>query len=236
MIFQVGIENNNEGRTLAWALEHPGCFAYGTKQQSALINLENALDRYAGWILHHTRDPWLSYVSAEVEFVINGIWDVYFINDDFDRTGEKDSYSVESFFPFDWKPLTRQEIRHAVEMLAWSREDLLKAVHGLDAARLEKTYPGERWSINGILAHVGGAEWWYLDRLGLSFPRSEVPEEPFARLEKVRKAFIASLVKLEGVKQVVGASGEIWSPRKMLRRALWHELDHVEHIQKLLPL
>ena len=89
---------------------------------------------------------------------------------------------------------------------------------------------------NGILAHVGGAEWWYLDRLGLSFPRSEVPDEPFARLEKVRKAFVAALVKLEAVKQVVGASGEIWSPRKMLRRALWHELDHVEHIQKLLPL
>ena len=28
--------------------------------------------------------------------------------------------------------------------------------------------------------------------------------------------------------------GEIWSPRKLLRRALWHELDHIGHIYKLL--
>ncbi len=30
MISLIGIGNNNEGfRSIAWALEHPGCFAYG---------------------------------------------------------------------------------------------------------------------------------------------------------------------------------------------------------------
>ena len=38
MIFQAGIENNNEGRSIAWALEHPGCFAYG-------VNADGALDK-----------------------------------------------------------------------------------------------------------------------------------------------------------------------------------------------
>jgi hypothetical protein len=38
------------------------------------------------------------------------------------------------------------------------------------------------------------------------------------------------------VKQVVGTDGEIWSPRKVLRRALWHERDHVEHIKKLIAM
>jgi len=28
--------------------------------------------------------------------------------------------------------------------------------------------------------------------------------------------------------------GEIWSPRKALRRAVWHERDHTEHIRKIL--
>lgn len=236
MIFQTGIENSNEGRSIAWALEHPGCFAYGIKGSAAALNLEGALVKYAGWILHHDRNTWLNFAEQDIEIVINGIWDVYYIDDALDKTSEADGYSVDSFFPYDWKPLTAIEIKHALDMLTWSREDLLKSVHGLGEAKLNQMYTGERWSINGILGHVGGAEWWYMDRLGLAFPRPEVPEEPLARLEKVRKHFNSVLLKMDGVNQVVGAHGEIWSPRKVLRRALWHERDHVDHIHKLVAM
>jgi hypothetical protein len=236
MIFQAGIENNNEGRSIAWALEHPGCFAYGINGNAASLNLEVALSKYAGWILRHKPDTWLNFAEQDVEIVINGIWEVYYINDGLDKTSEADGYSVESFFPYDWKPLTLLEIKHALALLTWSREDLLKSVHGLGEAKLNQTYPGERWSINGILGHVGGAEWWYLERLGQAFPRPDVPEDPLARLEKVRRHFTALLPKWEGVKQAVGVDGEFWSPRKILRRALWHERDHVDHIQKLIAL
>ncbi len=234
MIFQAGIENNNEGRSIAWALEHPGCFAYGMNADGAVLNLEGALSRYAGWILRHDTRTWLSFADTEIEIVINGTWDVYYINDDLDKATEADGYSVDSFFPYDWKPLTALEIKHGLEMLTWSREDLLKSIQGLSPEKRDATYRGERWSINGILGHVGGAEWWYLDRLGLAFPREQMPEEPLARLEKVRNHFVSALHKLEGVKQVIGVDGEFWSPRKLLRRALWHERDHTEHIRKLL--
>jgi len=94
----------------------------------------------------------------------------------------------------------------------------------------------ERWSINGILNHIGGAEWWYLDRLGLAFPKSEVSDEPLTRLIQTRDALTKILPTLVGVTQVVGQDGELWSPRKLLRRALWHEMDHIKHIQKLIRL
>ena len=233
MIFQVGVENNNEGRSIAWALEHPGCFAYGTNANGAILNLENSLSKYAGWILRHDTHTWLSFSDSEIEIVINGTWDVYFINDDLDKASEADGYNVDSFFPYDWKPLTELEIKHGLEMLGWSRDDLFKAVQGLSPEKLEATYPGERWSIKGILGHVAGAEWWYLDRLGRAFPREQLPEEPLVRLEKVRKHLASTLLNLEGVKQVIGVEGEFWSPRKLLRRALWHERDHTEHIRKL---
>jgi hypothetical protein len=233
MKFQVGIDNNNEGRSIAWALEHPGCFAYGINAEGAALNLESALMKYAGWILRHESNSWLSFAENEIELVINGTWDVYYISDDFDKVSEADGYSVESFFPFEWKPLTKDEIKHALVMLAWSREDLLKTIQGLSTTQLDATYPGERWSINGILGHAAGAEWWYLDRLGLAFPREEVPKEPMPRLEKVRKHLAAILPKLEGLKKVVAVDGEFWSPRKVLRRTLWHEKDHTEHIHKL---
>ena len=233
MIFQVGIENNNEGRSIAWALEHPGCFAYGMNADSAALNLESALNKYAGWILHHETKTWLTFADNEIEIVINGSWDVYYINDDLDKVTEADGYSVESFFPFEWKPLTSLEIKHSLDMLSWSRDDLINSIRGLSPEKRNATYPGERWSINGILGHVSGAEWWYLDRLGLAFPRAELPEDPLARLEKVRKNLTSAVFKLEGVKQVVAVDGEFWSPRKLLRRALWHERDHIDHIHKL---
>jgi hypothetical protein len=236
MIFQVGIENNNEGRSIAWALEHPGCFAYGMKGQAAMTNLEGALNKYAGWILRHEPNTWLNFTEQEIEIVVNGTWDVYYINDDLDKASEVDGYSVESFFPYDWKPLTTIEIKHALDMLDWSRDDLLKTVHGLSQEKLNQMYTGERWSINGVLGHVGGAEWWYMERLGLAFPRANVPDEPLARLERVRSHFNKVLFKMDGVKQVLGADGEFWSPRKMLRRALWHEHDHIDHIHKLIAM
>ena len=38
----MGVENNIEGRSLAWALEHPGCFAYGPDGEAALEALPAA--------------------------------------------------------------------------------------------------------------------------------------------------------------------------------------------------
>ena len=128
MIFQTGIENNNEGRSIAWALEHPGCYAYGMSEEGAALNLETALNTYAGWILHHETKTWLTYAQDEIEIVINGTWDDYFIDDELDKVSEADGYSVEAFFPFDWKPLTATDIERGLKLLEWSRTDLLKVV------------------------------------------------------------------------------------------------------------
>jgi hypothetical protein len=38
MIFRIGIENNNDDRSIAWSLEHPGCFAYGVNSEQAQKN------------------------------------------------------------------------------------------------------------------------------------------------------------------------------------------------------
>jgi hypothetical protein len=234
MIFRAGIENNHEGRSIAWALEHPGCFAYGSNGPGATHNLEGALNAYAAWVYRHDPKTWLSFSESEIEVEVNGTWDVYYINDELDKSTEADGFSVNAFFPYDWKPLTGLEIERAVKLLDWSRLDLLKVVEGLNPQKLDATYPAERWSIKGILGHVGGAEWWYLQRLDLAFPREQLPEDPFERIKKVRKQLNLVLPKLEGVKRVVGVDGEIWSPRKILRRTLWHERDHTEHIKKLL--
>ncbi len=231
MIYRVGIENNNEGyRTIAWAVEHPGCYAYGRDADSALLALAETIPDYSAWINAH-EPSWLP--EDKIELSIEDTWNDYGIDESFERV-EKDGYAVEPFFLYDWRPLTAIDIERGMKLLSWTRADLLAIVAGLTNEQRDEQRPNERWSINGILGHVGGAEWWYLDRLGLAFPRENVPRDPMERLVKVRMHLTRILPTLEGSKQVLGVDGEFWSPRKLLRRAAWHEHDHMIHIRKLL--
>lgn len=232
MIFRIGLENNNDGfRTIAWALEHPGCFAYGDNADQAITNLPDAIFDYATWAQVRGAD-WLDV--SQIELAIDETFECYPIDEKTFERVEKDGSMVESFFLYDWKPLTRLEIERALRVLAWTRDDLLATLGGIDPEKMAATYPGERWSIDGILRHVGGAEWWYMERLGRAFPQADLSKASRERLDKVRAALVGLLPQLESVNQVVGLEGEFWSPRKVLRRAVWHERDHVEHIRKLI--
>ena len=233
MIFRIGIENNNDDRTIAWALDHPGCFAYGMNSEEAQKNFLTSARAYRAWIAQH-EEPWL---EEAVDLLVEETFDAYFITPAFER-GERGrgTYMVESFFVHDWKPLVSHEIERALKLLAWSRTELISLVQGLNAEKRTQRYPNERWDINGILKHIAGGEWFYQERIGYSFPEREedLPTDAFEQLQIVREHFNALLPTLDGVNKVVGVEGEIWSPRKMLRRALWHERDHTEHIRKLL--
>ncbi len=233
MRIRVGIENNNDDRSIAWALEHPGCFAYGRDAGEARANMTQAALDYAAWVRQHGMS-WMDAPSLEVQ--VEETFDAYRIPRAAPVQGQKATYLVESFFQHDAEPLSGTDVERALKMLAWSRQDLLAVLRGLSPDKLDQNYAGERWSINGILRHIAGAEWWYQERLGAPFPEREedLPAEPLESLELVRAHFLAWLPKQEGDRQVLEQEGETWSTRKVLRRALWHERDHTEHIRKLL--
>jgi hypothetical protein len=232
MKFRVGIDNNNEGiRSIAWLLEHPGCYAYGENEQAAFVNSTQAIRDYINWINQHEA-AWI-VLDETFEPQVEQVWTDYAINKEFDRV-EKDGYDVESFFEHDWKPLTETDIERGLKLLAWSHADLMKVLGKLTPEQWAIKKEGERRDVAGIVKHIGDAEWWYLDRLGLAYPRTEVPKDPIERLNKVRKLLNELLPTFKDSKQVIGMDGEFWSPRKILRRAVWHERDHTEHIQKLL--
>jgi uncharacterized damage-inducible protein DinB len=230
MIIRVGLENGIEGRSLAWALDFPGCFAYGDEGSTALMNIPQALLRYEDWMGQHTPNPWSSFGDFDIKLV--EVWQVYYINDAYEVAQE--GYEVNAWFRDDWRPLNPVEIDHGLQMLAWSRADLLASVSSLSAETLDTRYPNERWSVRGILGHVANAEWWYLDRLGLvEGSRQELPADVLERLDAVRKRTSQVFPGLAGALRVEGKEGEFWSPRKLLRRAIWHEMDHIQHITRL---
>lgn len=228
----IGLENQIEGRSLAWALEYPGCFAYGEDQTTALVALARALVNYETWVRAHTLQSWVKLGDFDLRLVDS--WDVYDIDEEFNKvpTGKT---SINAWFQQDWKPLTRLEATRGAQLLAWTREDLLETVRGFSVAELDRDYPGERWNIRGILKHIATAEWWYLDRLNLTpSSRTGLPDDVFERLQVVRARLEDVLPDLAGDERVWGKDGELWSSRKLLRRALWHERDHIIHICKLI--
>jgi hypothetical protein len=232
-MFKVGLENNTEGRSQAWVLGHPGCFAYGKDGPAALEAVPAAIDGYRKWIAAHTSHSWLDTESGSgCDYELDETWGCYSIDSSYQLADN--GYEVNAWFRHDWLPLSLDDIKHGLLLLEWGRQDLYNTVGNIDKETLARTYPQERWSIAGILNHIGGAEWWYQDRLGLVFERKAIPDEPFERLEIVRSNLLQVLPGLAGINKVIGVSGEIWSPRKLLRRAVWHEYDHIVHIRKLL--
>lgn len=233
-LFRVGYENNNDARTIAWSLEHPGCFAYGADQAAAEAQFMTQAGRYVAWVTAHG-GSWFQ-AGTDVRLTTDEVYDVFCIDLSYERVEQPRGFMVESFFLYDWKPLTGSDIERALLLLEWTRADLLSLVGDLTPSQLSLKPAGERWDIAGILNHVGAGEWFYQERLGHPFPihEQDLPADPFERLRLVREHFIDLLPKLEGVQQVVGVEGEFWSPRKMLRRAVWHERDHTDHIRKLI--
>lgn len=229
MLFRIGLENNIEGRSLAWVLGHPGCFTYGLSTDEVLDKLPSAIENYIAWMHQQADQPWLDF--GEIEIQVEETWEDYTINEHFELVEE--GYEINAWFLDDWKPLTGEDIHRGQQILQWSRARLLESAQGLSGVELQYLQAGERWSISGILLHTGGAEWWYLNRLGLAPPRAQLPDEPYERLRVVRQELLQQLQKLEDQNLVIGVDGEFWSPRKLLRRAVWHELDHTHHILRL---
>lgn len=221
MPLRIGIENGNEGRTMAWALDHPGCISYGGNALTALGALPAAIQEFNSWLISHGLEEHIIQGVQSVD--IEETWEVYHIND----------YEVNAWFQDDWRPLTEAEIKTGSSLLLASRAALLSSVDILSEETRNQQFPRERWNIAGILNHVGKAEHWYLDRLGLAIPEDELPSDPDQRLNQVRAHLLSTLPTLAGSSQVVGVDGEFWSPRKLLRRAVWHERDHTSHIRKL---
>jgi len=232
MQIRIGLENNIEGRTLAWALDYPGCFAYGSDEAEALIRLPRALIKYEVWIKDHTKQPWVDFSDMDMRVVER--YETFFINEKYEPVPENQGYEINAWFIDDWRPLVNVEIERGLKLFHWQREELLAGLTTLDPAILEKDFPGQRWNILGIVKHVANAELWYLSRLDLTeLKYTDLHKDPQSRLRQTATLIEKTFPNFVNEVHVIGIEGEFWSYRKILRRTLWHQRDHIEHIKEL---
>lgn len=230
MHVRLALDKGYEGKVLCWALDYPGCFAYGDDEAEVLLRLPGELIKYEIWIKDHTDSPWVNF--KDLDFSVVEVVHSYTIDEGFLPSLGK--VEINAFFRDDWRPLESEEIAKALHIFDWQRDELLAGLNTLPYTTLEEQRPGQRLNILGIAKHIANAENWYLQRLGFfSIQKSEMPEDPITRLNLLHDLVQTEFLKFEGDGRVQGVDGELWSCRKILRRTLWHQRDHIEHIKQL---
>jgi hypothetical protein len=230
MQIRIGLENGFEGRSLAWILDYPGCFAYGKDGTEAILRTPQALLTFREWVSDHTDNSWLQDLG-DFDIALTEIFECYTT-----KIGEK-NYEVNAWFNDDSRALSVVEVDRAMLMLEWGKTELDTLLSKLTPTQLAQKFPGERWSIEGVVRHVANANWWYLDRLDFAdIPLNTFSNNSMERVAQVQQMFDQKRQLLIGTKSTCLKDGETWSARKVIRRAIWHIRDHYFHIERLLTL
>jgi predicted RNase H-like HicB family nuclease len=211
-LLSVGIEEGSDGSALVHSLGFPGCVAFGPTPQEAL-------DAYTAEL-----SEWLAFREsvalpvpprgAEIEITV----DEWLPSDAAVVRGES-----EVCFEADLRPLLDREINEGLHLLGDLRGRLLRELRRLPRGWLEQASAGEM-SLRRIVDELARAQWWTLTRLGAS-PMAEVPASPLGRLDTAMALVVQQFTGFvrEARDQVLEMEGEIWTPRKVLRRLLWLE-------------
>ena len=228
MDYTLGAEETQAGRWIGWVFDLPGCTTYGRTREEALARAPEQIAAFLAWQERHGDSLGPLFNTEPVG--VNLFETVYAMEGDADSIGNS-----RAFFEDDRPPLKKSEVEQAIKLLNYSRGELLALIQDIPLEHLQAPIEGEpRDSLANVLEHLAWAEWWYMDRMNMSFNREDMPEDPRAKLNQVRVWTISRLRDLIGQKNVTKVLGEQWSGRKVIRRAIWHELDHIAHIAELL--
>ncbi|MEP0765670.1 MAG: hypothetical protein HRF45_03895 [Fimbriimonadia bacterium] len=213
--WQVSIETKDDGSSMAWAFEMPGASGQGADENDALRDLQRTLEWLAGWRRRHHLAP-IERAGIEVAESVTA-------------TGYPNTGDTEGFFQEDALPLTDEYAEECVQILTFSRADLLPIAQALP--------PSEK--LTWTLMHIAKAEWWYASRIpGSPGDIEQFPTTSDSRacLRLSREMFVTRHVPyvlsvLPRERRHI-ADGEEWTARKTLRRAVWHELYHLQRMEQ----
>jgi predicted RNase H-like HicB family nuclease len=209
--FPVGLEEGPDGAVLVHGLSVPGCVAAGLDRDEALAAFPDALAEWLHFLAGHG-EP-IPEPESELEIAVDE-W----VASTSDVAGGEST----AFFDADRPPLTRAEIDAGLRRLGDLRGTLLRRLRQLPPTELEKVGAGE-WSARRIADELARAQWWTLTRLGAS-PLAEVPERTVGRLDTAMALVVQRFTELGEIPtEPVEIDGELWTPRKVLRRLLWIE-------------
>jgi hypothetical protein len=132
----------------------------------------------------------------------------------------------------DTKPLDETELRRLQRLMKAYWQAFDAAVQAASGKELRKGPRGGGRELEGIVAHVQGADTSYLKAVGWKLEKRE-DEDLAEQLTRTRQAVLDGLAAAaRGELPTRGPRGGImWTPRYFARRVAWHLLDHLWEIE-----
>jgi predicted RNase H-like HicB family nuclease/uncharacterized damage-inducible protein DinB len=221
-----GIENLEPDCWVLSVFDLIGCYSSGRTEEEAVAQAGNRVRQYFEWLGKKDGNPAPFEESIQViiaERVETFPW-------------PKDpALPVHAFFEDDARPLRPWDLDIAGRLLEWSRQDFLRLAGALLPDSLSQMENVPNWNtLDGLMGHIWETENAILNRMGGMVDAADMPGDPIGRLQAVREKFQEKLPEWAEADLQVEDFGETWSPRKALRRVLWHERDHIRQLEGLI--
>ncbi len=218
--YHLNLEVGDDGSCMAHVVELPGCIAIGPTREQTLDRARSTVASYIDFLKLHGEQ--IDEGAVEIEVAQEAR-----VASNFPGTpGEQGAR-----FASDREPPSDEEIERVLRWLEWSREELLGLFEGLSREVIEWRPPDSNWTIRQILQHVADAEAAYLTHL-----EPKRTGYHFGLLRAVREWAKQRLraITEEERNAVRLHRGEEWTARKVLRRCLEHEQEHLDQLRELL--
>jgi predicted RNase H-like HicB family nuclease/uncharacterized damage-inducible protein DinB len=187
-----------------------GCIASGTTRDEAIANARRAFRAY------------LELLDAR------GVSIEHWKELDPD-TFEVRDLPPDRIVPEDVGPLEEHELRDFLHQFEASRSALLSLVREISPEELERKPTETGWSIREALEHVMLTEADLLSKL------EKWPADPYNTLQAVHRMAFQRFTVMEPADTALDhmVMGRRWTTRKVMRRILEHEFEHLGHIKQI---
>lgn len=203
----------SESRPGYWLASIPavmGCNASGKTRDEAIVNARHAFRAY------------LELLDAR------GVSVEHWKGLDPDRfpVAEADG----PLLPEDQRPIEEHELRDFLHIFEVQHAALIALASTLSADELERAPDIDRWSVREALEHMMNTQATLLSRL------EKWPGDPFNTLQSIHRVVFQrfSVMEPEDTKGVKIIRGRPWTVRRVMRRILEHEWEHLGHIQEII--
>jgi predicted RNase H-like HicB family nuclease/uncharacterized damage-inducible protein DinB len=202
-----------QGEGSYWLAHVPvlrGCIASGTTRDKAIANARRAFRAYLelldarGVSIDHWKD--LDPATFDVH-----------------------DLPADRVVPEDLGRMEEHELRDFLHQFEASRAALLSLVRDISAEDLERKPTDEMWSVREALEHVMLTEASLLSRL------EKWPADPYNTLQAVHRMAFQRFTIMEPADTALDhvVMGRRWTTRKVMRRILEHEFEHLGHIKEI---
>jgi predicted RNase H-like HicB family nuclease/uncharacterized damage-inducible protein DinB len=202
-----------QGEGSYWLAHVPvlrGCIASGTTRDEAIANARRAFRAYLelldarGVSIEHWKD--LDPDAFEVR-----------------------DLPEDRVVPEDLGPMEEHELRDFLHQFEASRAALLSLLREISPGEIERKPTEKMWSVREALEHVMLTEASLLSRL------ENWPADPYNTLQAVHRMAFQRFTVMEPADTALDhvVLGRRWTTRKVMRRMLEHEFEHLGHIKEI---